>query len=313
LLASALAILVTATGCQGNPRPSSLTPDQVTSIAEIDRLLSSTLTPEEQALLINAHGSVAEACMQKRGWDFKVGVATPEIARGGPSPITTFEQWTFSDVRAAQDSGFDLRTYMQERAAYLDQVQAGGRAHIPDAKLMTPEEAERYELDYGGTDEERVEIIERDGSRTSVAGGGCLGEAERAVYGDIALELRLQDARTTADSEIWGRTLSSGDVTNALANWKGCVARGGETFEDPVDAFQAAVADAQGEDYEGERRVALLSAQCSVDSGLANAVRGAFLSAGASTIDELEDDLIALQQFEQEALSRAKDILKFGA
>lgn len=310
----AFLIAIVASGCRAGSVPSSFTPGQMASIADIDRLLSSTLTPEEQALLINAHGSVVEACMQKRGWDFRVGVASPEIAGGGPSPLTTFEQWTFSEVAFAQASGFDLRTYVRERKAFLDGLEGNdGSVHIPDPKLMAPDEAQRYDLDYFGTDAERVEIIERDGSRASVPGGGCLGDAERAVYGDIALELRLQDARTSADAEIWGRTLSNGSVTDALSTWKGCVDRGGHQFEDPVAAFAGALAAAQVEDFDGEREIAVLSAQCSADSGLAMAVKAAFLEAGQGTIDELEEDLIALQEFEQDALARAKDILRLGS
>lgn len=313
----AVAFLITfaAAACQGGSGSNGTGQRQVASVSDIDRLLHSTLTPEELSILGNAHDSVVETCMQQLGWDFEIGVTTPEIAQGGPRSLTLFEQWTFSDVAAAQASGFDLRTYIVEMDAFLKRMDAAaGAAHIPDPDHMTPDERERLGLDYFGRDDQRIEIIELDGSKTSVPGGGCLGEADRQVYGDdMALKLRLDDARSTADSDIWSGTLSSDLVNRALAKWKTCISRAGDEFETPPNVFEAAVTAARAGNYESEKRIAVLTATCSTESGLADAIKAAFLSAGNATIPELEDDLLALQQFEEQALERSRSILKTGA
>jgi hypothetical protein len=178
---------------------------------------------------------------------------------------------------------------------------------------MAVEERTRLALDYFGRDDQRIEIIELDGSKTSIPGGGCLGEADRQVYGDdMALKLRLDDARSTAESDIWGGTLSNDLVNGALAKWKTCISQAGDEFEIPPDVFGSAIRAAHAGDYESEKRVAVLTARCSTESGLADAIEVAFLSAGNATIPELEGDLLALQDFEEQALTRSRAILKNG-
>jgi len=311
--AVALVVLLGAAACRAAAPISSLGPEQVETIQEAERVIVSKLSPEESSLLINAHGSVVEACMQKRGWDFVVGTATPEVAGAGPSAMSNLEQWTFADRKSAESTGYGLATHLAALAAFQKRLAlVESEARIPDIKLMPSEEANRYQTDFFGTDEERIEIVERDGSRSSVSGGGCLGEAERAVYGDIGQAMRLRDSRTAAESDIWGATLSDEAVVAALDSWKTCVAKQGFEFEDPNQAFDSASSAAQSGDHDQERRIATTDAACKTESSLGLAVQGAYLSATNANLAAFEDDLIALQQFEAEALVRAKDILRFG-
>ncbi|MGH2418399.1 MAG: hypothetical protein ACRDFY_08705, partial [Candidatus Limnocylindria bacterium] len=50
----------------------SLDPAEMRTIEEADRIINTTLTPEESAMVVNAHGAVVAGCMQERGWDFEV-------------------------------------------------------------------------------------------------------------------------------------------------------------------------------------------------------------------------------------------------
>jgi hypothetical protein len=251
--------------------------------------------------------------MQERGWDFAVATANAETQGAGPTTFSPLEQWTFDDRSLAETVGYGFEAYLKELSAFHARVQAvESEARTPDLDSMPTAEQARFWLDLGGTEEERIEIVERDGSTASVAGGGCMGQAERAVYGDIEQQLRLRDARTTAESEIWGASLSDAAVTKALSLWRDCVAEQGLDFEDPRAAFDAALSAAQSGDHDYERLVAMTDARCKSESALGRAVEAAFLAATNATIDELEADLIALQQLEQEALARAEDILRSG-
>ena len=177
---------------------------------------------------------------------------------------------------------------------------------------MSPEVAERYWLDVFGTDEERVEITERDGSHGGAAGGGCIGGGTRAVWGDIAQEMTLRDARDTAETDIWATTVADQAVVDALDTWRRCVLGQGFQFGDPHDAFESALSPALSGDHEQERLIATTDAQCKAESSLDLAVQAAFLSATNALLSDFEDDLIALQQLEEEALARAKEILGIG-
>lgn len=311
-----LGVLVVALGtvaCQGTPPPARLGADDITSLERADRIIQTKVSPVENALLINAHGAVVEACMQQLGWDFEVPTATPEMASGGPGFLSQLEQWTYADVASAESSGYGSEIYLAELSAYLAEIrEVETEARAPDPTTMNAEDAARYELDYSGTDEERVEIVERDGSKSSVAGGGCIGGASRAVWGDIEQEMRLRDARGTAEADIWGETLADGAMVDALDRWKDCVGKEGHEFEDPEQAVGLALTAAQAGDFERERLIAATDARCKVASGLDRAVQAAFLAVANRVLPDLEDDLLALQQFEVAALERAKDILKSG-
>lgn len=305
----------------GGPQVPSSTPraslapaaiDQLAAVQRADRIISTTLTAGESALLVNAHGAVVESCMQQLGWDFQVGTATPETESGGPSSLSELEQWTFADVASAESIGYGLRTHLAEVAAFINRLESeSGEAHIPDPATMSAEDAARYELDYFGTEDERIEITERDGSHSGKPGGGCLGGAERALYGDIEQEMWLRDARGTAESDIWMATLSDEAVKDAFDSWKECVRESGFEFEDPHHAFESALSAASAGDFDQERVIATTHAKCTVESNLDLAVAAAFLSATNAVLPELEDDLLALQRLEEEALARAKDILGF--
>ncbi|HET8778340.1 MAG TPA: hypothetical protein VFN76_11845 [Candidatus Limnocylindria bacterium] len=298
----------------GGPRQpeviASLEPAEMRTIEEADGIIGTTLTPEESAMLVNAHGAIVAGCMQDLGWDFRVGTATPETEAGGPGWPTHLEQWSFDDVAAAESDGYGFEAYIAEHAAWLDDMdEADGGALGSDPDTMSPDDAARYYEDFFGTDAERIEITERDGSGAGRAGGGCMAEADRALYGDIAREMWLRDARGTAESDIWIATIEDGVVVNALDGWRDCAAHRDVFFADPEQARHGAFAFARAGNYDEERRIATADAVCNVESGLGRAVQAAFLSATNEVLPALEDDLRALQQLEQDALDRAKDIL----
>lgn len=309
----ALVVALGIAACGGPPPPASLGPDDLISLQRAEGIIQSNLTWEEHALINNAHAVVTEECMQQLGWDFKMGRDTPETSSPGPDSLSPLDQWTFADVPSAESEGYGLEAYLAEQSAYLDLVREIDReARIPDPATMNPEDAARFELDYFGTEGERVEIVERDGSNTSLAGGGCLGKAFRAVNGDIAQWLNFRDARGTAESDIWVTTLADDAVADALDAWQDCVAEDGFEFDDPQQAFESAVTAAQSGDFQRERVIAVADASCKTESGLDRAVQAAFLAATNAVLPDLEDDLLAYQEFEAASLERAKDILGLG-
>jgi hypothetical protein len=311
-VAGAVAAVLVLGACREAAAPTRLDADQVASIEEADRVLGTSWTAGESAIVRNADAAVVEECMQQLGWDFELGTDTSATA-SGPSAMSTLEQWTFADVASAESVGYDLESHLADVAVFNEGIDAGGsEVRIPELEAMSAEDALRYELDYFGSDEERVEIVERDGSNHSVPGGGCLGQGRTAVYGDIEQQLRLEDARSTAAGEVWDRTLSNQTVAEALDSWTGCVEAQGYEFEDPHAAFDSAIAAAQAGDHDEERSIAAAAAECTAETGLDVAIEAAYLAATNETLSDLEDDLIAYEQLERESLARAKDILRLG-
>lgn len=309
---AAMILMLVTVACQPAATPASLDSDDVVTIERADRIINTELSPDEIALVVNAHGALVETCMQELGWEFEVGFAMPESSSGSASPMSQWEQWTFADVASAESVGYGLEAYLEEHAKFVAQWEGEADSYIPDQSAMNPNDSARFEVDYFGTEDERVEIVERDGSRSGGPGGGCLGEASRALYGDIEQEMWLQDARGTAQSSIWVTTLEDEAVRSALNRWRDCVREQGFELEDPHHAYDVAMAAAQAADHDQEHNIATTDAACKAETGLALAVNAAFLDATNALLPELEEDLVALQQFESETLSRAKDILRVG-
>lgn len=285
---------------------------QLAAMQRADDIISTRLSAAEWAVVVNAHGAVVESCMQRLGWDFELGTANAETESGGPSSLSELEQWTFTDAASADSVGFGLQAHLAEVAAYVERLELdSAAAHVPDPLTMSPEDAARFELDYFGREDERIEITERDGSHAGMAGGGCIAEAERALFGDIANAMWLRDARGTAQSDIWEATLADGSVEAALDSWKACMRQGGYDFDDPHAAFDSAADGARAADFDHEREIATAHAACVTEANLDLAVAAAYLSATSDVLPELEDDLRGLQRLEADALERAKEILGF--
>ena len=242
-----------------------------------------------------------------------LGIATPASATGGPRGLSFLEVWTFADTSAAESVGYGFASHLADVADFVADTEAeSAEVAIPEVETMTSEDLARYESDYFGSDDERVEIVERDGSRHSVPGGGCLGMGRAAVFGDIKQQLRLEDARETARSEIWSQTLADEAVVSALENWTDCVARQGYEFDDPPHSYDTALAAAQSGNYDEERNIATVAAECTSSATLNLAVEAAYLVAANRSLAQLEADLVAYRQVETEALTRARDILRGG-
>ena len=286
----------------------SLTPDERRTLEEADGVINHALTEEKWVIITNAHGSLIEGCMQAHGWEYEVGTATVESIGAGPAWPSALEQWTFADVESAESIGYGFEAYLAEHAVWLETVDPGGESPAYEDTL-SPEDAEQFYLDFSGTEAERIEIIERDGSGAGRAGGGCIAEADRALYGDIEREMWLTDARGTAQSDIWMATLEDPLVIQALNAWRDCLAGQGVHWADPQQARDAALSFARAADHAQERIIASADAACKVESGLDRAVDAAFLAATNAVLPALEEDLIALQKLEAEALVRAEAIL----
>ncbi len=293
--------------------PRAASQDSLAAALEADALLSTRLTGGENAFVVHAHGEVVERCMQELGWDYELA---PVIAEGEPYPypgsLSDLRQWTFADVEAAGSVGYGLQAHLGDIAAAIEAMDAGDRVSIPEPLSMRPEDAARFELDFFGTEEERIEILERDGSHAGKAGGGCMGEADRTLHGDIEREMWLRDARGTASSDIWVAVKADGAVADALKSWIDCLGSRGVEFTDPGRAYAAALEVAASGDFAEERRIATAHAECAVESNLHRVVATAFASVANAVLPGLQGDLIALQQLEAGAVGRAKDVLGVG-
>jgi len=275
-------------------------------VEDIERRLRTSLDPAESVAINNAHGLLVSRCMQAAGFDFQTGMVTAAEQAAMTSGLSTFDMWTFDDVDGARRLGY-AAPLGREMGPHVEPADPG---HAVDVDRLPPEEQERFWLTIFGTDEERIEIIEADGGTTSVSGGGCTGEATAAIFGDIELQLRFEDARSTAALRIVERVATDRSVAAATRTWRRCMGDAGYDVSDPPSAV-----DQAGElsDRDARRVMAETDAACKVSSGLSIAYATALVDVGTDVLAELEDQLIAFEELERQALARARSVLEFGA
>ena len=267
-------------------------------------------SPEDGALINNAHGSLVEDCMAALGWVVDIPLMTADVIRADRSQVLTpVEAYLFDDAARAAASGYGLAGRVgSESAAQSTIADFAAAGSLPDVAAMTPGEAERYWLDFAGAEADRVEIVELDGGTSSASGTGCLAEATKRLWGDIANEMTLVDVRDHVQYETWSVVLASRSVSSALRAWRDCISDTG--FEDLTDP-QAAVLAAEI-DPDLEVAVAVAHVACTRAADLANTFGPEFYKVGTGLLGEFEGQLQAYRELHARAVDAAKEVLGLG-
>lgn len=275
-------------------------------VEDIEQRLRTSLDPAESVTINNAHGLLVSRCMQAAGFDVRTAMGTVEEQAAMTAGLSTFDVWTFDDVDGAKRLGYTAPLGRETSPA----VEPADPGHMVDVDRLSPEEQERYWLTFAGTDEERIEIMEADGEPTSIAGGGCLGEATTAIFGDIELQLRFEDARSTAALQVIERVAANRSVAAATRAWRRCMGDAGYDVADPPSAVDQAW---ELTDRDARRVMAEADAACKRSSGLSIAYAAALVDVGTEVVAEFDDQLLAYEELERQALARARSVLGVGA
>lgn len=284
-----------------------------TEVLLTDQLVRSSLGQVEDNVIIDsATGVLVAACMQDKGWDWTFVPEPIDVATAMRSVFwSEVELLLFDDLSEAADQGYEISAYLRDRAQVAGAIQehsdnASGKT--PDPNSMSPADADRFGLDFFGSDEARVEITERDGSVASLPGEGCIGDATKAVFGDIGQYLAMLDLRQSAQDDLFESAYLSAGVQRSLSDWRGCIqdVLAAPTIIEPRDVLVLALGSP-----DRELEIAAADATCKASSDLSNSFAVAYFEA-AGFID-LEADLIAYGAFNAEAVDRARAILGMPA
>jgi len=195
-LSATLSLAVALGGCSQSASVTTVPLDA--SEVTIERALSlealsrPVLESAEVAFVLRAESSLVERCMQAQGYDFEFPAQQADLVES-PTLLTEVEVWARASVDRASEVGFELRSHLDEvrRAqASVGRIAESGSTGPIDLGSLSTEELALFDVAYFGAPSERVEIIERDGSVASIAGGGCLGQARAELCGDLGNYLR---------------------------------------------------------------------------------------------------------------------------
>ncbi|MGH8874070.1 MAG: hypothetical protein ACRDVM_02285 [Acidimicrobiia bacterium] len=289
---------VILTGCNGMTTP--IREADRSLVVEYEARAGTLLNQEEQVLLTNAESRSAEECIQAKGFPLDYPTRTVGQVFAGPEFWSRAEMWLFDDVTAARDGGYGFNEYLEEHSRWLgsspmvDPSRTG--TTLFDPGNLPPERRAEFDLAFFGGDRAIIEVMLPNGQTEAMYAGGCLGEARKAIWGDLAQYLRVQGARGAVVSTIWERALSDRGVTAALRQWRSCMGDRGFEFEDPPATVQAALEEAQAGSGT-ELVIATADAECKQESGLSDAFAIAYLTAAEEVFEEFEGILLGAGEF----------------
>ncbi|RVX45734.1 hypothetical protein EDD27_8548 [Nonomuraea polychroma] len=268
-------LLTGVAGCSADePRPQTSAP-AVTSVAQLVLPFDAyKTTPEQQAILGNAHNLLVVRCMRKKG-------VTIEPPAEDPATIAAVEpgnsrRYGVVDTEAARRYGYHLA-----RPPSPDTTRSWA------AKLPKPA---RHRL-YG-----------------TAADRGCLDRAALALERGARKAdwpwLALQDSLTLEQSA------KHSSVTSAVQRWQSCMSQQGHSYPAP----EAAIGDSRWDlekstVTEDEKQTATADTQCKWASGLVAAWYAADAALQRAVVRDNADRFAALRANLEQRLKRASSVL----
>jgi hypothetical protein len=278
-------------------------PTNARSIAAINSRIQTSLNKREDALIVNVHSRLVEECMRDKSYRISLGHLSPSDIGEGKGFLSRLEVWLFEDLDHARRSGYGIHS------ATIAPVRDGrANENAPDVPSKTdlgPRAWKRYLVEYFGREGDRVGITELDGGFTSIPGGGCLGQATKAIWGNLKRYLRLLDARSTADSQLWLHTIRDDHVRTTLDQWRTCVAERGH---DPQNPYLSYLRAAEG-NLSVERSLAVADVLCKKRTNLVGTFAAEYVHNGRAVLAGLGGKLDSFQRLESKALGRANRLI----
>lgn len=234
---------------------------------------SSTLPDDLSAILyIYADGShrrgidlameiVIVRCMEEAGFEYvppsRPPADTADEILNGPIGLTDGDRAAEYGYTAPEDSDPPIQPQMSTDPAFMRAL-AGPSWDAAEAEMIEIVDPVTGEVIAG---QERRE-------------GGCVGEAEAAVYGDEAVMLRFFGADYRLQNlgvESVVRTLSDDAVVDANAEWSGCMSLRGYQYSAAVDPLNAPWPEPRPGDT--EVATAIADVECKSDADLLSEYR----------------------------------------
>ncbi len=281
-------------------------------VRRLGEIFRTQVSPEDDIFLLNVVDTLIERCMHEAGyhWFNYEGVTTEQVSGFGAS-WSDIDRWLFDDLDKAMATGYGFAEIVSQRSA------PGGfnpdRAGPDPFDSLSPEEQVEFELAFRGTEQDRYTYVEPDGGTSVWVSGGCVGRAYKDVWGHVGDYAQVGETRTYVSGELWSETLSDGNLQSALSEWRRCMSRSGFEYENPEEATEDVGQQIGNHPVEEARlfeiEVATQDVMCRQESDLTIAFGAAFATVAHDLLDDWEDELIAIQEIEAEAVGRARQAL----
>ncbi|TDC62559.1 hypothetical protein E1200_25325 [Actinomadura sp. GC306] len=256
------------------------------------------VTPERRQLVI-AENELISRCMRRQGFKHVTEIPPAENVFGTPVE--------HDDVDARKQNGYGLSDRNPGKEA--DGIGVNGRY----MQTLSKSEQRRWELAYFGGGNSEMQVRLADGSVVTFNRNGCITEARRSLYGDVASYLKVYMIAINYSGKAVGMTERDPGYLEAIAQWRNCMAGRGYHFESPKAAQEAAQDLYTDKDRETARRqeiaIATADAECDRKVNLSKLRRDLLEKNTKLAGKKYEAEILGYQELEQKALKRAKELV----
>ena len=263
------------------------------SAASAARALSRPVTAQEARLLDRAEQVLTRACMAGRG--FELFVVPKSVAAGGARFA-----YVVDDVAWARRHGYgrdlDRRLAMRGAADPNQRYFAGLSAARRKAALRALNGARPLGL--------RARLP--NGVLVTKSDRSCTSQAQRALYGDLALWFRVSMVTQNLRAVRFGRVVADRQFAAALRRWARCMRAAGHRYENPGEARDAATRSRR----RTEKRIAVAEATCAHATGLGDVAQRLDRRYAAVVLNEHRLQVRTARSLQRAALPRARQVTR---
>ncbi len=331
----ALLVLLSACGGSNNsshtnqsgasPHPSVTNSRGVSSDASAALLSESILggtvqAEQDQWYLGRVQSELVRRCMASHGFryyepDFGPLPATDTATADqiSPHPADGYGLFAQAETNATNNA---LGTSVQLPASASAGVFGGPPSDEQDRYVLSLPAAQQkaYSRAFEGSPSDHGSVTLPGVAQIGFATGGCLGAAEKQIYGSLSEQAELQMEPQILHNQISQQVQGNHAYVVAGQQWQVCMRQAGFSYTSPGQAIgklqqEYAAHGPQPSIHQQEIRIADADAKCDATSRLraiTAQVQDKYLHRMSATV---QGEILTLEQFETQAVARAKALL----
>ncbi|WP_051695773.1 hypothetical protein [Streptomyces sp. NRRL S-244] len=287
-----------ATGTPAGPAPEATAGPAAAAAPAAPPAPAREPSPADTRLLERAEQILISRCMDGRGFPYAVTEAPDDTARSFPYGVDDIE-W----ARAHGYGGRDQRAAAQAREAdpnqrYFRGLSASGRAAARTALM--------------GSTPVGLSATAPTGMTITASAEGCIADAERTLYGDLATWFRVKVVTMNLGPVREARVHEDGQYAQAVGQWAACMRAAGRPYANPDASRQAAARFGESmppaEADAAEAELAVVEATCAAGTPLARVSQALDHTYGERLRAQHQEEIALRWRLQNGALPKARQV-----
>ncbi|MFH9727844.1 hypothetical protein ACH4M4_33490 [Streptomyces sp. NPDC017254] len=260
------------------------------------RPIGTVAATADDRLLHDAEQRLLRDCMGRHGFTYRVFPLAGE-------PESTLFPYVVDDAAWARRHGYGAELRRQREALARNDPNRAYFAALPADRRATAL------VTANGPSPDGLTVRLPGGGTVRRSDRGCVADAQRRLYGDIAAWFRSSTRLGALEQLLRSRVVADTGYRKSLGVWRRCMGRAGHAFATPAAARAAALSPVRPLPKDREIGLALAEARCAGESALSRTARRLDVHHGGLLAEEYRADVETRDRLRAAALPRARRIL----